>query len=62
MKDKDIVSNVDIVGYDLISEPSLSNAGGVAFYIKNSFHYTIREELTTATEDFEALLVEICAD
>ena len=36
MKDKDIVSNVDIVGYDLISEPSLSNAGGVAFYFSNS--------------------------
>ncbi len=31
--DIDHVINVDMTGYDLISQPSLSNAGGVAFYI-----------------------------
>ena len=49
----DIVSNVDIVGYDLISDPSLSNAGGVAFYIKKQFPLYF---------PFEALWVQICAD
>ena len=30
---KDNLSNVSMVGYNLISTPSLSNAGGVAFYL-----------------------------
>ena len=57
LKDKDISSNVNITGYDLISEPSLSNAGGVAFYIKNI--YTIRSEPTTSNPNLEALWIEI---
>jgi len=30
--DKDIITNVNIPGYDFISPPRLSNAGGVGFY------------------------------
>ena len=30
--DKDIIRNVSIPGYDFISQPSLSNAGGAGFY------------------------------
>ena len=30
--DKDIITNVNIPGYDFISQPSLSNAEGVGFY------------------------------
>lgn len=59
--DKDNLSNVNMVGYDLISNPSLSNAGGVAFYIRNDFQYILRSELTTSTPDFEALWIEINA-
>ena len=62
LKDKDISSNVNIAGYDLISEPSLSNAGGVAFYIKNNYRYTIRSELTTSNPNLEALWIEILAE
>ena len=29
---EDIITNVNIPGYDFISQPSLSNAGGVGFY------------------------------
>ena len=57
-----MISNVDIFGYELISEPSLSNAGGVAFYIKNSLQYHLRSEFTCSTPDFEALWIEIHAD
>ena len=32
--DKDIITNVNIPGYDFISQSSLSNAAGVGFYIK----------------------------
>ena len=62
IKDREALSNVNIIGYDLVSEPTLSNAGGVAFYIKNNYNYTIRSELTIATLDFEALWIEILAN
>ena len=57
--DKDLHVNVDLTGYDFISEPSHTNAGGVAFYIKNNFNYVIRSEFTKSTHDFEALWIEI---
>ena len=34
MTNKDILTNLDLPGYDFISQPSLSNAGGVGFYVK----------------------------
>ena len=33
--DKDIITNVNISGYDFISQPSLSNGGGVGLYIND---------------------------
>ena len=57
--DKDYVANVNIYGYNFISEPSISNAGGVGFYIKNNFNYVIRSEFTLSDSDYEALWIEI---
>ena len=45
------IINVNIPGYYFVSEPTLSNAGGVGF--------TIRIDLTVTNLDFEALWVEI---
>ena len=59
MVDKDYVANVNIYGYNFISEPSISNAGGVGFYIKNNFNYVIRSEFTLSDSDYEALWIEI---
>ena len=53
--DKDIITNVNIPGYDFISQPSLSNAGGVGFYIKNKLTFTVLSELSVTKEDVEAL-------
>ena len=53
------VTNVDMPGYDLISQPSLSNAGGVAFYISHNLNYIIRITFTTSNVDFEALWIEL---
>ena len=44
--DKDYVANVNIYGYNFISEPSISIAGDVGFYIKNNFDYVIQSEFT----------------
>ena len=56
---KEPLFNLNIPGYDLISEPSHSNAGGVAFYIKNNLKYITRSQFTKSTNDFEALWIEI---
>ena len=62
VENKDIISNVNITGYDLISKPTLSNAGGVVFYVKNNHRYNIRPDFTLSTPDVEALWIEIYAD
>ena len=59
MTNKDILTHLDLPGYDLISQPSLSNAGGVGFYVKNNLTYSILSNFTTTESDFEALWIEI---
>ena len=43
--DQERLVNVNIPGYNLISEPSLSNAGGVAFYVKNNLKFSVRSDI-----------------
>ena len=56
---KELMSNINISGYAFISEPSHSNAGGVAFYINDNLEYIIKSKYTESTYDFEALWIEI---
>ena len=35
------VTNVDIPGYTFVSQPSLSNAGGVGLFLKNDLKYIV---------------------
>ena len=51
--------NTDLPGYSFISQPTLSNAGGVAFYRSNRLRFTMLSEYSIATEDFETLWIEI---
>jgi hypothetical protein len=51
MLHKDPIINISIHDYSFISQPTWSNAGGVAFYIKKN--------ITLHTNDFELLSVEI---
>ena len=57
--DQPPISNPDLCGYQFLSQPSLSNAGGVAFYINNNLNFNIRPEFTTTAGDFEALWIEV---
>ena len=57
--DIELISNIDIPGYNFISEPNHSNAGGVAFYINDNLKYIIKSKYTKSTYDFEALWIEI---
>ena len=53
------ITNVNIPGYDFISQPSLSIAGGVGFYIKNNLTFSVLSELSITEVDFEVLWIEI---
>ena len=57
--DQTPISNSDLCGYQYLSQPSLSNAGGVAFYIKNNLNFNIRPEFTITADDFEALWIQV---
>jgi hypothetical protein len=57
--DHDLITNVDIPGYNFISQPSLSNAGGVGFFLRDHLKFKIRSHLPSTTGDFESLWVEI---
>ena len=60
--DKDVITNVNIPGYNLISKPSLSNTGGVGLSINNNLTFTVLSELSIRNVDFEALWIEINCD
>jgi exonuclease III len=56
---KDPIINISIHDYSFISQPTWSNAGGVAFYIKKNISLHTRDDFTVTTNDFELLSVEI---
>ena len=56
---QDPLLNTEIPGYIFISQPTLSNAGGVGFYIRNDLSYIIRNDFSTYNPDFQSLWIEI---
>ena len=58
-KNKTNITNVNLESYEFIHEPSLSNTGGVSFYIKNDIKYSIRKEFSLSNNDLEMLWIEI---
>ena len=55
----DPTRNITINGYNFISKPTLTNAGGVGFYVKEGIPFNIREDLSLITKEFETLWIEI---
>ena len=51
--------NTDLQGYQFVSQPRHSNAGGVGFYINDNLAVTIRSDLTISKNEFEALWIEV---
>jgi exonuclease III len=56
------VLNTAMHGYHFVSQPSLSNAGGVGMYISENYKYTIRDDLSKSSKEFETLWLEIHND
>lgn len=59
IQDKDQIINTRLEGYQFISQPTLSNAGGVGLYIQHNIPFTQREKDSKSTRDYEGLWIEI---
>ena len=58
--DQEEILNINIPGYKFLSQPSLSNAGGVGVFVKNGISYSCREDyLFSVKEGYESLWIEI---
>ena len=53
--EKDFITNVDINGYCVYTQPSKSNAGGVALYVNNRLDHLERNDLGKLDDDFESI-------
>ena len=51
--------STEIPGYVFESQPTLSNAGGVGFFICNPLSLTITNDFSTTNPDFQSLRIEI---
>ena len=60
--DQEEILNINIPGYNFLSQPSLSNAGGVGAFVKNGISYSCREYLSSVKEGYESLWIEIQND
>lgn len=57
--DEDRLVNVDLTRYNFVSQPTLTNAGGVGFYIMETINYNIRDDLGISKDEVQALWVDI---
>ena len=55
----DPTNNIAINGYDFISKPTLTNAGGVGLYVKEGIPFNIREHFCLITKEFESLWLRL---
>lgn len=53
------LANLSLPDYTFIYQPSNTLAGGVGSYIKKSIKFTIREDLSSVSQESESLWIEI---
>ena len=56
--DKDCIVNINILGYNFLSQPSHTNAGGVGFFVRQDCQFHQRDDLCISTADYECLSIE----
>ena len=60
--DANISNLYNIPGFDFNFQSSLSNAGGVGFYISRNISYFVREDLSRRENEYESLWIEVKSD
>ena len=56
------LDNYSIPGYSFLSQPSISNAGGVGFFVSKKITSSLRTDLSCTKADFECLWIEVECD
>ena len=54
-----IYTDIDISGYNFIHVNSISNAGGVGMYIKNSYFFHEIKEFVIKLDEVESIWIQI---
>lgn len=54
-QNRDQILNTNIKGYQFLSQPTLSEAGGVGLFIKNNLSFAQRTELCCSEQEFESV-------
>ena len=56
---QECIVNSNIIGYNFLSQTSLSIAGGVGLFVNNNLKYSKSDDLCTSKNEFEALRIDI---
>ena len=62
LRSSEQICNLDLPGYSFLSQSTTLRAGGVGLYIKNGIQYSVKNDLTSSTDESEMLWVEIESD
>ena len=57
--EKGFLTNVNLAGYNIHSQPTKSSNGGVTMYVKSSLNYKVREDLSVTKAEFEMICIEL---
>ena len=57
--DNEFISNVELRGYPMYSQPSKSFCGGCAIYVNSQLDHQVRNDLSVLEEEYETIWVEI---
>ena len=57
--DNEFISNVELRGYSMYSQPSKSLCGGCAIYVNSQLDHQVRNDLSVLEEEYETIWVEI---
>ena len=60
--DQEVIFNINIPVYSFLSQPSLTDAGGVGAFVKNGINYSCRQDLSSVKDGYESLWIEIQND
>ena len=58
-KDNICLLNTNLSGYNFVSQPTFSNAGGVGLYVRDNLKYILRLDLSLSDENFQGLWIEV---
>ena len=58
LHDKDPILNTSLPGCSFLSQPTLSEAGGVGMFVKDNQFFLRRDDLCCTEQDFESLWIE----